>query len=230
MQVIVNGQTLIDSMIDVVPGTTQSITGTSSPTLTAATAPNEKLVPIRIRYYQATQQALIALYWKVPGATAFEIIGSSALYHKTSVTSITAAANILTARHTPRMATGLAQGSSLTYAATQLTLAWAAPVDTGCLPISDYTIQATLQSDDLAWVNIATGVAGALNSASGKLEAAVSDTGGTSYVVAGQSVSLRVVANNARGAGQPSDRITLVPAALPSAPAAIRVCYTTANP
>jgi hypothetical protein len=51
VQVIVNGQTLIDSMIDVASGATQSIVGTPALTLTAATAPNQQLVPIRIRYY-----------------------------------------------------------------------------------------------------------------------------------------------------------------------------------
>ena len=104
-------------MVNVVPGTTQSISNTSSPTLTAASAPNQKLVLIWIRYYQAIQEALIALYWKVPGASFYEIIDISALYYKTSATSITAAANILTVRHTPRMPTGLAQGSTSTYAA-----------------------------------------------------------------------------------------------------------------
>ncbi len=44
-------------------------------------------------------------------------------------------------------------------------------------------------------------------------------------VVPGQAVSLRVVAANARGLGEASDRITLVPAALPSPPAAIRAQY-----
>lgn len=78
VQVVVDGQTLIDSMIDVATGTTQRITGTPSLTLTAAV-----LVPIKVRYYQATDLALIALYWKIPGGSSFDIVGSSALYHKT---------------------------------------------------------------------------------------------------------------------------------------------------
>jgi hypothetical protein len=117
------------------------------------------------------------------------------------------------------MATGLAQGSSATYEAAALTITWTAPTDTGCLPILDYTIQATTHTDDCCWVDIATGVAGL----SGRVADAAG--GGTSYVVAGQSVSLRVLARNALNVGEPSDRITLVPAALPSAPAAIRVTY-----
>jgi len=36
---------------------------------------------------------------------------------------------------------------------------------------------------------------------------------------------LRVIAVNALGSGTPSDRITLVPAALPQPPAEIRVTY-----
>jgi len=201
-------------MVDVATGTTQRITGTPSLTLTAAV-----LVPIRVRYYQATGLALIALYWKIPGGSSFDIIASSALYHKTLATSITAAPNILEARHTPRMATGLAQGSSATYEAAALTITWTAPTDTGCLPVADYTIQATTHSDDCCWVDITTGISGLSGRAADAAGAA------TPYVVAGQSVSLRVLARNSLNIGEPSDRITLVPAALPIAPAAIRVTY-----
>jgi len=117
------------------------------------------------------------------------------------------------------MATGLAQGSAATYEAAALTITWTAPTDTGCLPVLDYTIQATTHADDLNWVDITTGISGLSGRAADASGAA------TAYVVAGQSVSLRVLARNALSVGEPSDRITLVPAALPSAPAAIRVAY-----
>lgn len=78
VRVTVNGQILIDSMIDAVGGASQAIIGTPVISLVA-----NELVPIHVQYYQATGQALIALYWQEPGQSSFAIIGSPNLYHKT---------------------------------------------------------------------------------------------------------------------------------------------------
>jgi hypothetical protein len=82
------------------------------------------------------------------------------------------------------------------------------------LPILAYTIEATLDSTDCCWSDLTTGLPGLI----GRVE------DGT-LVLPGQPVSLRVVALNALGTGEPSERIVLIPAALPSASPEIRVSY-----
>lgn len=62
-------------------------------------------------------------------------------------------------RHTPRAPSAPTQGASTTYAAAAVTILWTAPVDTGCLPVLDYTVEATLASDDSSWVAHTAGVA-----------------------------------------------------------------------
>ena len=68
----------------------------------------------------------------------------------------------MSTRHTPQMAIGLLQAGEATYEAAALTLLWQAPVDTGCLGVLDYTVQATLapDGDDCCWADLATGIQG----------------------------------------------------------------------
>lgn len=80
------------------------------------------------------------------------------------------------------MATDLAQGDSLTYAALGLTITWQAPVDTGCLPIVDYKIQATLDPAGLtAWTDLTTGIAGLTGTAADPIPLG----GATAHIVPG---------------------------------------------
>ena len=55
-------------------------------------------------------------------------------------------------------------------------------------------------------------------------EGAASDDG-SGVMTPGQPIYLRVIAVNSNGAGEASDSIQLIPAALPSAPAEITVTY-----
>jgi hypothetical protein len=142
VRVTVDGQILIDRMTDVEADNTHRIEGSKALTLAAGS-----LVPIRVEYYQATGAALIALHWSIPGGSGFEVIASSDLYHKKYDTSITAAATILNAQHTPQAATSLAQEGAATYEANGLTISWLSPADTGCLPIEESIIQATTMTD-----------------------------------------------------------------------------------
>ena len=164
---------------------------------------------------------MIALYWSPPGAAgAFAIIPSANLFHLANLTTVTGLTTTLDVRHTPRSPGTPVQGAVATYEAAALTLVWTAPLDTGCLPVLDYTVEATLAQDDSSWVALNQGLAGLTNRVA---EPAVG--GGGPFIKAGQAVSLRVVARNALGLGTPSGRVTLTPAALPSAPASIAVVY-----
>jgi hypothetical protein len=68
----------------------------------------------------------------------------------------------------------------------------------------------------VAWASLTTGIT---------LLSGRAVDGGAGVLISGAPGYLRVVPLNSRGAGEPSDPILLVPAALPSAPAAIRVTY-----
>jgi hypothetical protein len=158
VQVIINGQTVIDSMQDATAGV-QRLTSS------ALTLTQDVLVPIVINYYQATGDAIIALHWNHPGVSAgpgtpghHVHIPSANLFHRVSDTPITGVSTLLTARHTPQMATSLQQSDSSTYLHNSLTINWVAPADMGCLAISHYSVQATLVSSpaEADWVDIAT--------------------------------------------------------------------------
>ena len=104
---------------------------------------------------------------------------------------------------------------SSTYEANAISISWDAPVDDGCSTITSYTIQGTTDAaTDNNWQDLATGI---------------TDTYGraptTSVCNSGETVYLRVIAENAIGSGVPSERIELVPAALPNPSAQIRVTY-----
>ena len=163
---------------------------------------------------------MVALYWTLPTGESHQIVETEHLFHKTYSTAITGETTLLTAQHTAQMPTGLEQSGPDTYEATGLTIEWQSPEDTGCIAVTSYSIQGTDSSDDCCWSDLATGIVGLSGrvpddgtAASGAVEALVHP---------GQPLSLRVIAWNDLGDGEPSDRITLVPAALPSAPAEIR--------
>lgn len=78
----------------------------------------------------------------------------------------------------------------------------------------NYTIQGS--QDNATWADLTTGIT--------ILSGRAAD-GGAGVLLSGQPGYLRVVPINALGAGEPSDPIRLVPAALPSPPAVIRVTF-----
>jgi hypothetical protein len=212
----VDGTVLIDSMTEAVGGT-QRLTSEAAVALVAG-----ELVPIEVQYFQATGPALIALYWSDPGSAGeFTVVPSANLYYKANETAVGAATTLLTARHTPQAATGLKQADSSTYEAAALTLEWLAPADTGCLAVLDYSVEATLAADDASWHEVADGIA----ALTGRAADDGAGGGAAPYFLPGRAVSLRLRARNLLGLGEPSARITLYPAALPSAPAEVRTTY-----
>jgi hypothetical protein len=206
----VDDQLIIDSLTDVTDGFPRR-----NYTLTALTLTLGEYYPIRVRYYQASGNAGIRLAWQQSGSGAnFTTIETQYLYHKMNDTAITAKTEILTAQYLPQMPTSLYQSDYTTYEGNALTIHWTAPVDTGCIAITSYTIQGS--QDNTTWADLTTGI-------TTNVGRAMDD--GSNVLIPGQAGSLRVVPYNALGQGEPSDPIQLVPAALPTPPAVIRVTY-----
>ena len=99
--------------------------------------------PISVQYFQVTDLAFIALYWRTTLNYADDVIvPSTNLYHLKSHTPISGKSSLIEAQYTPRRPVNVYQGDSLTYKQENITLIWSAPSDSGCLPIEFYQIEA----------------------------------------------------------------------------------------
>lgn len=79
-----------------------------------------------------------------------------------SHTPISGTNSLLNAYTTPRQPTGVHQADSSTYQGSSITLNWTAPVDTGCIAISYYKIEALIAdvwTEVLASTSSTTGTA-----------------------------------------------------------------------
>ena len=164
LQLWIDDALVIDNLVDVANEENGHTKTTIAMTLTAG-----EFVPIRIRYYEAVDQAFITLSWKSTSMPEFVVIPSSNFYYGQSHTPISGASTLITASHRPMRPTNVFQSGSETYAATSITLEWTAPVDTGCKPILDYKIQwnnggtwetlPDLEADSDATLGVASGLA-----------------------------------------------------------------------
>lgn len=72
------------------------------------------------------------------------VIPSEQFYYERTLTPISGETSLVTGQFTPRKPTNVYQGDSTTYAGSTVTLHWTAPVDTGCVEILRYAIQAKI--------------------------------------------------------------------------------------
>ena len=77
-----------------------------------------------------------------------------------SQTPISGFSSTIQTQFTPRQPTDVIQADSATYQSNTVTLIWKAPKDTGCLPITNYLIQAQLSGTTWSTVGQSTSLSG----------------------------------------------------------------------
>lgn len=106
--------------------------------------------------------------------------------------------------YSPMIVTSVKQSTdSSTFSASALTILWTTPADTGCSSVTGYTITYVQGATSL------TSTVGVVNTAT------------LSSLTPGVSTVITITATNVVGSGVPSQAVTLIPSALPSAPGSI---------
>ena len=202
------GDTEVIDKLDELVADRDSLTLTSSSISLIASS----YVSIIFEYYDITRDAHIILEWYSASQTQ-EVIPASQFYSQSEGSSpISGSAFASSSIYTPMMVTAVKQSTdTTTFSASSLTILWTAPLDFGCSAITGYSISYT-QSGTTSSSTVGLVITATLSS-----------------LTPGVSTHITVTAINSVGNGISSTSITLIPLALPSAPASVSVADSQKN-
>jgi len=105
-----------------------------------------QFTPIKVEYFQNKEEGFISLLWRFESqnSSSNEVVPAASLYHMQSRTPISGSSKIITGQFTSLKPTNVKQGDSSTFKKDKITLHWKAPIDTGCVPVASYIIEAKI--------------------------------------------------------------------------------------